>query len=309
LRCLRKARLSDKSGFQPLLSFYRIWLDRLIGTGRRFFSRKLEPDNSQAELPPKEIMGYHFSPNKPVYVGSVVLRNVPGALAGVAVALGRERVNLIQTASANIEGTETSVWGFFAEAEDSKVDMPRIKSLIEGAPNVVKAELVEGTDGVVIDKFHYPLIFNVGEKAMILRRRDLVDMFTRIKKLFGTGANVIIYEMGVAAGESDAKQLKSVLGEDRLIRNILEMVFLYSAQGWGVPEVVDLKLDPLEATIRIHDNFECSYHRSASPNSHYVRGHIVGLGAEIFGKRVACEEQKCTAKGDPYCEFVATQDS
>jgi predicted hydrocarbon binding protein len=267
----------------------------------------METDNSPTEHPPKEILGYHFNPSKPVYVGSVVLKNVPGALAGVAVALGREKVNLIETESANIAGTETSAWGFFAEAEDPKVDLRRVRSLIEGAPNVLKVELVEGADGVVVDKFHYPLIFNAGEKAMILRRRDLVDMFSRIKKLFGTGASVIIYEMGLAAGESDARQLKSVLGEDRLIRNILDMVFLYSAQGWGVPEVVDLTLDPLQATIRIHDNFECLHGRSSTPTSHYLRGHIVGLGAGIFGKEVTCEEQKCAAKGDPYCEFVATQ--
>jgi predicted hydrocarbon binding protein len=252
-------------------------------------------------------MGYHFNPDRRVYVGSVTLKNVPGALAGVAAALGKEKVNLIETESANIAGTDTSVWGFFAEAEDSKMDPRRIMGIIEGSPNVVKVEVTEGTDGVVVDKYHYPLIFNAGEKAMILRRRDLVDMFARIKNLFGSGANVIIYEMGLAAGESDAEQMTKVLGEDRLVRNLLDMVFLYSAQGWGVPEVVDLKLDPLEATIRIWDNFECSNTKSSAPNSHYLRGHIVGLGAGIFGKKVMCEEQKCMAKGDPYCEFVTAQ--
>ena len=71
------------------------------------------------ETYPKEIMGYHFSPDKRVYVGSVVLKNVPEALAGVATALGKEGVNLIASESANIEGTGTSAWGFFAEAQDS----------------------------------------------------------------------------------------------------------------------------------------------------------------------------------------------
>lgn len=98
-----------------------------------------------------------------------------------------------------------------------------------------------------------------------------------------------------------------MLGEDRAATSLADLVFLYAAQGWGWPELVDLSLDPLKATIRIYDNFECSYTKSATPNSNYLRGHLVGLGSGISGKKVNCVEKKCIAKGDAYCELIASE--
>jgi predicted hydrocarbon binding protein len=258
------------------------------------------------EVHPKDIMGYYFSPDKRVYVGSVVLRDVPGALAGVATALGKEGINLVASESANIEGTRTSSWGFFAEAEDS-VDIGKIRALIEATGYALKIDIPEGADGVVVDRYHYPPKFTSGHQVMMLRREDMVDMFNRIRKIFGSGANVIIYEMGMAAGESDAKELAESMGKERVVGNLLELVYLYLAQGWGLPEVTDLTLDPLRAMLRFKDCFECVSAKSSTPNSHYLGGHLVGLAWTIFGTRVKCTETRCVSMGDPYCEFSAEE--
>lgn len=248
-------------------------------------------------------MRYHFNPRKKTCVGSVTLNNVPGALAQVANTLASRKVNLVSSESANSKGSDTSVWGFFAEIEDPSVEVSQLKSLVAGLPNVVGVEISEGIDGIVVDKYHYPLYFNSGEKAMVISRRNLVDMFSRVKKIFGSGAEVIIYEMGAATGEDDAKELARGLGKDILARNMTEMVFLYAAQGWGMPELVDLTLEPLTTILRIHDNFECAYVRSGAPNSQYIRGHLVGLAGGVLGKKVMIRETKCMAMGDKYCEF------
>lgn len=258
------------------------------------------------ETSPKEIMGYHFNPDKRVYVGSVVLRNVPGALASVATALGKKGINLIASESANIEGTGTSTWGFFAEAQDS-IDIQKIRAIIESSGYALKIELVEGTNGIVVDKYHYPLNFNSGEQAMTFRREDVVDMFSKIRKIFGSGANLVIYEMGVASGESDAKALHEAVGRDLVKDNLLDLVYMYAAEGWGLPEVIDFSLEPLRATIRFRDSFECGYAKSPVPNSLYLRGHLVGLTKVIFGKKTKVVETKCAAMGDPYCEFVGEE--
>ncbi len=63
------------------------------------------------EVYPKDIMGYSFSSDKKVYVGSVVLKNMPGALGGVATALRKEGVNLVASESSNIEGQRRAVGG------------------------------------------------------------------------------------------------------------------------------------------------------------------------------------------------------
>ena len=252
---------------------------------------------------PKDIMGYYFNPKKRAYAGSVILRNIPGALAGVATALAKEGVNLVASESANVEGTGTSSWGFFAEAQGS-VDMEKIGALIRATGYATKIDIVEGPDGVVVDKRHYPPRFSSGQQAMTLRREDMVDMFTRLRKLFGSGANVIIYEMGLAAGESDAKALAESISMEKVVARLLDLVYLYSAQGWGWPEVVDLAVEPFRATVRFTDCFECVHIKSAAPNSHYLRGHLVGLTFSIFRKKIKCVETRCASAGDSYCEFV-----
>lgn len=253
-------------------------------------------------------MGYHFNPKEKVYVGSVVLRNFPGALAGVATILSKEGINLISSESANIEGTKTSAWGFFAEAE-KPVDLGKLKQLIEGSGFALKVDLVEGAedDAVIVDRYHYPLRLNTGQQAMVFRRGDIVDMFNRIRKIFGSGANLIIYEMGVATGESDAKALADSVGQDTVEKYLVDLVYLYAAEGWGWPEVVDLTLEPLRAKIRFEDSFECTNTKSPAPNGHFVRGHLTGLAAAIFQKKITCVETMCAAKGDPYCEYTAEE--
>lgn len=258
------------------------------------------------ETYPKEVMGYHFNPYRRVYVGSVVLRNLPGALASVAAVLGKEGVNLVASESADVEGTKTSSWGFFAETHDP-YDMNKLRALIEGTGMALKIELAEGKDGIVVDKRHYPLRFNSGQQALAFRREDVVDMFSRIRKIFGSGANLVIYEMGVASGESDAKALLESMGHNLVKDNLLDLVYMYAAEGWALPEVVDFSLEPLRATIRFRDSFECVHMKSPVPNSLYLRGHLVGLTAVIFGKKTKVVETKCAAKGDPYCEFVGEE--
>lgn len=255
---------------------------------------------------PKETMGYYFNPKKKLYVGSVVLKDVPGALASVAAAVGKEGVNLVATEQASMDGGKTSAWGFFAETGDS-YDVNKLRALLARTNNVLKVEVAEGSSGVVVDKKHYPFRFSSGQQAMSFRREVVVDMFSRIRKIFGSGANLVIYEMGVAAGESDGRELVAYMGQSLVESNLPDLVYLYAAQGWGLPELVEISLQPFRATIRFKDSFECAYTKSAVPNSHYLRGHLAGINSAILGKKVKSVETKCVAKGDPYCEFAGEE--
>ena len=255
------------------------------------------------ETYPKEITLFYFNPDKRVYVGSVVLRNVPEALASVAGALGKEGINVVASELARVEGARTNNWGFFAEAE-GPIDVEKTKALIEGTGNALKVGLAEGADGVVVDRDHYPLRYSSGHQAMSLRRENLVDMFDRVRGIFGSGANLIIYEMGVASGRSDGRALVDSIGPDLTAAHLLDLAYLYAAEGWGLPEVVDISLEPFLATVRFKDCFECVYSKSPAPRSQYLRGHLVGLAAAIFGKEITCAETKCAAMGEPYCEFA-----
>ena len=252
---------------------------------------------------PKETMLFLFNPGKLVYAGSIVFKDAPGSLATAAAALAKAGINIVASEQARMEGAKTASWGFFAES-DLPIDVDKTIALVRATGAVVSVRLSEGADGIVVDQGHYPLKYSSGHQAMAFRRENVVDMFERMKKVFGTGANVILYELGVASGESDARALEASVGKDLTMALLVDLGFLYAAEGWGLPDVQELSLDPFKATTRFHDCFECAHQKSSSPNSQYLRGHLVGLAGTLLGKKFTCEETKCLFMGDEYCEFV-----
>lgn len=86
----------------------------------------------------------------------------------------------------------------------------------------------------------------------------------------------------------------------------LENLFsLYSACGWGILELRELNMEKATCTIRATENFECATFKGqvTEPRSHFMRGHLSGVFAEVFGRDVLAKEVKCVAMGDPHCEF------
>jgi len=80
--------------------------------------------------------------------------------------------------------------------------------------------------------------------------------------------------------------------------------------GWLVPEFI--KITPEENICRIYNSFEArSYllnnkEKSKKPVCHWLRGVGAGICTVAFESEFEVKETKCFAKGDKYCEFVAT---
>jgi hypothetical protein len=184
-------------------------------------------------LAAKEVMVYYHAANRRVFQGSVWLKNVPGALAGASAELARSGVNLITTSSSNISNTDLSEWAFFAETGERWAGLREIQEALERCPGVVKSIFKEGIEGTVIDDLHYPLRLSTGEPAMIMSRKTFRDMFNRLLTVFGSGGRAIIYEMGLASGIEDYARFARILGSKNLQRKVPDLVFLYTAHGWG----------------------------------------------------------------------------
>lgn len=261
-----------------------------------------------SEIPrPKETIGYHYNPGKKVFLISVDLKNVPGALASVASILSGAGVNTLSGFTAMGGGKENGIWGFFAEAEKD-LHSVQLKQLMDKSPYVTKSTVVEGTGGLVVDTIHFPLKLNSGESVILARKEIFGDMFKRLGEMFGSGGEAIVFEEGEATGESDGRRLIEIFGKDTAQQSIPELSMLYLSLGWGRPELIRFNPQPFGATIRLFDSFECSGQKSSKPNSQFVRGHMTGLINVLFEKQVKCKETKCLAQGDECCEFVLSEE-
>ncbi len=261
------------------------------------------------EIPsrPKETIGYHYNPGKKVFLISVDLKNVPGALASVTSILSKAGVNTLSGFTAIGGGKEKAIWGFFAESEED-LRAARLKQLIDDSSYATNSIVVEGTGGLVVDTIHFPLKLNSGETMILARKEIFSDMFKRLGEMFGSGGQAIIFEEGEATGESDARRLIEIFGNDLAQQSTPELSMLYLSLGWGQPELVRFNPQPFSATIRLFDSFECSGQKSSKANSQFIRGHMVGLIDVLFEKHVKCTETKCLALGDECCEFVLSEE-
>jgi predicted hydrocarbon binding protein len=261
------------------------------------------------ELRAKETIGYHYNPDKKVFLVSIDLKHDPGALASISSILFNSEITPLGGFTSINPESQTGVWGFFAE---SKKDMraSQLKKLIDSSPYVLGSSVIEGTEeGLVVDTIHFPLKLNSGETMILARKEVFSDMFKRLGEIFGTGGETIVYEEGEATGESDGRRLIEVFGRDLALQSIPELSNLYLTLGWGRPELVKFNAIPFSATIRLYDSFECSGQKSTKPHSYFIRGHMTGLINTLFQKQVNCVERKCSALGDEYCEFSLVEKS
>jgi len=259
------------------------------------------------ESPAKIVRVYHYEPGKQVFLGSVLMKDVPGALGRIALELSNHKLNLVGSSSSSINGSGIAEWGFFAVGENGPMSADGLQTAIGGMPDVVHCEIKEGKDGLIVDDLHYPLKLNTGQQAMIVRRDTFSDMFERLRFVLGTGGRVVIFQLGVATGQNAVKDHVHSIGKEAVLANARTLSDMYLAQGWGRLEVVQGKAEPFEVVFRLYDSFECKGASSEAPNSDFMRGYVTGYIKSLFKKNVMCTEVHCVATGHDYCEFLVTE--
>jgi len=132
----------------------------------------------------------------------------------------------------------------------------------------------------------------------------LQEMVRTTLEIFGTGAHVIWYLIGVSAGKSFTRLTKEVeegLSHEGFLEHIAKTL---SSTGWGKMQIVSFDESNLEFKVRVVNSpFARNGLRSETPSCFYIKGFVKGALEEITGKKLECTETMCKAKGDPYCEF------
>jgi predicted hydrocarbon binding protein len=145
----------------------------------------------------------------------------------------------------------------------------------------------------------------IGERCIITCAVRMQDMFSRLWDVFDSGAAVIIFEMGKAAGKRIMSETTNGLKSDPQLL-IKTYVRRFMDAGFGKIEVVDFNPESSSATIRVWDNFFAEIGHGKRTFCDYVSGLISGMYEQITRKTPNIRETKCFSKGDPYCEWQLT---
>jgi predicted hydrocarbon binding protein len=109
----------------------------------------------------------------------------------------------------------------------------------------------------------------------------------RLFEVFGTGAALILFEMGVRAGENKAERISERYGIGGL--KALEVILAERiAKEWGIPKIEVFNEEKLESTITVHELFECLSFRGEGreAKSHFFEGYLTGVFHKLFKRKV-----------------------
>ena len=153
----------------------------------------------------------------------------------------------------------------------------------------------DGQTGVVKDKV-------TGERCLIITQARIEEICSRLSEIFQSGAKVIIFEAGKAAGKRFVEETSDITKVDKqlFLKTVSQR---FTDAGLGKIEIVEFDLEQAEVKFRIWNNFFAGLGCEKSMYRSCIEGFVSGMYEQITHKTPKIQKTKCVANGDPYCEW------
>jgi predicted hydrocarbon binding protein len=152
--------------------------------------------------------------------------------------------------------------------------------------------------GVIKDKV-------TGERCIIITQTRVAEVCSRLSEIFQSGAKLIIFEAGKAAGNhfveeaSDATKIDKVL----FLKTVSQR---FTDAGLGKIEIVEFDPEKVEVKFRIWNNFFAGLGCDNSMYRGCIEGFVTGIYEHVMSITPKIKKTKCITDGDPYCEWHMT---
>jgi len=152
--------------------------------------------------------------------------------------------------------------------------------------------------GVIKDKV-------TGERCIIITRARVEEICSRLSEIFQSGAKVIIFEAGKAAGKRFVEETSNITKVDKqlFLKTVSQR---FTDAGLGKIEIVEFDLEQAEVKFRIWNNFFAGLGCEKSMYRSCIEGFVSGVYEQIMNKTPKIQKTKCVTYGDPYCEWHMT---
>ena len=152
--------------------------------------------------------------------------------------------------------------------------------------------------GVIKDKV-------TGERCIIITRARIEEICLRLSEIFQSGAKVIIFEAGKAAGKRFLEETPDITKVDKqlFLKTISQR---FTDAGLGKIEIVEFDPEQAEVKFRIWNNFFAEIGCEKPMYRSCIEGFVSGVYEQIMNKTPKIQKTKCVTYGDPYCEWHMT---
>jgi predicted hydrocarbon binding protein len=262
-----------------------------------------ESDRASALPAPKHINVALFDPDKDIFLISVLVKNVPGALGDIAARVGKAEINILSISNASEPNKPVSSLSFFAESSAKSVSEEEFSRILSSSPFVLEVYARKSAEALAVNDYNFPLTYYPGGRGIIFPVSGMASMFADMVSLFGSGGESILFRAGYSIGREGSDQLSKLFGEDNMLAAANVYTKLVDALGWGRMEFAEVGEDLSWYTLRVYDSFECAGRRASKPTGHFLRGVMSGSAERLLKQPVTCTEERCLATGSRFCRF------
>ena len=250
----------------------------------------------------KDVMVFRYDPKKKYFIVSMHLENKPGALGNLANLLGIRGINILEGFFGGMTYSEKAVVSFFIESINQQIDEGWIKDFLASSVYVSDVEVRSPVEGFLVDSLNFPMTWNNGDRAILMRVEGLRVMLDAVKSAYADTGEAEIYRMGFSYGRAAWDNLMQI-HRPKTKEGLAEMLKIYIATGWGKFELLEFNPSHLRARVKLMDGFESEGLSTGKPECYFIGGHLAGCLSSYFGADVKAQETKCLSRGDSHCEF------
>ena len=250
----------------------------------------------------KDVIVYRFDPKKKYFLISVHLENKPGALGNLANLLAIRGINILEGFFGGMSYGEKANVSFFLESTNQQMDEGWLKDFLASSVYISDIEVKSGVEGFLTDSLNFPITWNNGDRAVLMRVEGLRVMLDAVKATQPGVGEEAIYQQGYSYGKAAWDNLLTV-HRPKTREGLEEMLKVYVATGWGKTALLDFNQSRNHVHIRMDEAFESTDLNTGRPECYFIAGHLAGMMSSYFRVEVKAVETKCRSQGDPHCEF------
>jgi len=250
----------------------------------------------------KDVIVYRFDPKKKHFLVSLHLENKPGALGNLANLLAIRGINILEGFFGGMSYEQKANLSFFLESTNQQIDEGWIKDFLATSVYVSDVEVKAPVEGFIADSLNFPITWNNGDRAVLMRVEGLRVMLVSVKATEPGVGEEAIYLQGFSYGKAAWDNLMGI-HHPKTREGLAEMLKIYIATGWGKTELLDVNVAHYHARIKMEEAFESTGLNTGKVECYFIAGHFAGMMSAYFGSEVKTVETKCRSRGDPHCEF------
>ncbi len=253
---------------------------------------------------PRELDLWRYAPGRSLAHVAVQTTSAGQCMANLGKSLSKIHANVI-SASMLPAGTAGEVsWSLFLDITGTGQTVKAMRERFLALPGVTAVSVAASEDGLVVHSQRFPLQLG-GRRAVIIKADALNDMLDRLTEVFGSGAAVIVDQMGEAMGRSAARYVLKELGKKFSSDHLEALIGTYGSLGYAAVELEPGKSVDLHVVLHAKELFECEANagRRVRRRSVFFRAHVRGFVTGVLGLEAEVEEVQCIAEGADECAF------